>query len=44
MFNTFNHASFGQPSATPDTPATFGRVTGTAIGPREMQFGLKFYF
>ena len=43
MFNAFNHASFGQPVSAPDNP-NFGRVTGTAVGPREMQFGLKFYF
>jgi len=43
MFNAFNHASFGQPVSTVDNP-NFGRVTGTAVGPREMQFGLKFYW
>jgi hypothetical protein len=44
LFNAFNHASFGQPNAGPDSGAAFGRVTSTATGPREMQFGLKFYF
>ena len=44
LFNAFNHASFGQPNPNPDAGAAFGRVTGTAIGPREMQFGLKFYW
>ena len=43
LFNAFNHASFGQPVAAPDN-ASFGRVTSTAVNPREMQFGLKFYF
>jgi hypothetical protein len=43
LFNAFNHASFGQPISAPDNP-NFGRVTSTAIGPREMQFGLKFYW
>lgn len=44
LFNAFNHASFGQPNASPDSGAAFGRVTSTAVGPREMQFGLKFYW
>ncbi len=43
LFNAFNHTSFGQPISAPDNP-NFGRVTSTAVNPREMQFGLKFYF
>jgi hypothetical protein len=42
-FNAFNHANFGQPSATVNIPATAGRIFGAAPG-RQMQFGLKWLF
>ena len=44
LFNAFNHTSFGQPNPNRDAGAAFGRVTGVAVNPREMQFGMKFYW
>jgi hypothetical protein len=43
-FNVFNNVNYGLPSANVNTPASFGRITSTIGNPREMQFGLKFYF
>lgn len=41
--NALNHPIFGTPNSTfGDT--NFGRITGTAVDPRQMQLGLKFYF
>ncbi len=40
MFNALNHPVFGSPNATVGN-AQFGRVTGTANGPRQTQFALK---
>ncbi len=42
-FNALNHPIFGSPNATVGN-AQFGRVTGTANGPRQMQFALKLLF
>ena len=44
MFNAFNHASFGPPGRSLATPATFGLITSQATLPRNIQFGLKFFF
>ena len=44
LFNAFNHTSFGQPSPNPDNPNFRPCDFGTAVNPREMQFGLKFYW
>jgi len=45
FFNLTNTPSFSTPSFTNfrDTK-NFGRITGTVSSPREIQFGLKFYF
>jgi hypothetical protein len=42
-FNIFNRVIFGTGNANLNA-STFGLVTGTANGPRDMQFGLKFYW
>jgi hypothetical protein len=44
FFNAFNHASFGPPGRTLATPSTFGLITSQTTPPRNIQFGLKFYF
>jgi hypothetical protein len=40
LFNALNHPVFGSPNTTVGN-AQFGRVTGTANGPRQTQFALK---
>ena len=40
LFNALNHPVFGSPNATAGN-AQFGRITGTANGPRQTQFALK---
>jgi hypothetical protein len=40
FFNALNHPVFGSPNTTVGN-AQFGRVTGTANGPRQTQFALK---
>jgi outer membrane receptor protein involved in Fe transport len=42
VFNLFNHANFLLPNNQADS-ALFGKIFG-ASDPRQMQFGLKFYF
>jgi hypothetical protein len=42
-FNLFNHPVFGQPANTAGV-ANFGRIAGTTIDARELQFALKFYY
>ncbi|HTG61675.1 MAG TPA: TonB-dependent receptor [Terriglobia bacterium] len=55
FFNTFNHPNFANPSGDITNPGSFGKVFSTiqpilGLGsggpgdPREIQFGLKFYF
>ncbi len=44
FFNLLNHASFGPPGRSLATPATFGLITTQTTPPRNIQFGLKFYF
>ncbi|MGP0073644.1 MAG: carboxypeptidase regulatory-like domain-containing protein [Bryobacteraceae bacterium] len=44
FFNAFNHAQFSNPFVAVDTPATFGQITTTSVGPRIIQFALKYYF
>ena len=43
MFNAANHAQFTQPAINLESPATFGKITGTR-DPRIMQFVLKYGF
>src|SRR5262249_21757676 len=43
-FNVLNHPSFGNPNTDFTDSSTFGRVTGTASSPRQLQFALKFKF
>jgi hypothetical protein len=44
MFNAFNHASWGPPGRDITNPAAFGQITGQVQNPRNIQFGLKYYF
>jgi hypothetical protein len=43
FFNAFNHPSFGQPNLTVGS-ASFGIIRSQRTSPREIQFGLKFYW
>jgi hypothetical protein len=40
IFNVFNQVNFGAPSATLNSPASFGRLTSAAPA-RQVQFALK---
>lgn len=44
MFNAFNHASWGPPGRDITNPGGFGQITGQVQNPRNIQFGLKYYF
>ncbi len=41
--NTFNHPVFGTPNTAVDDPS-FGTISYTSNGPRQVQLGLKVYF
>jgi hypothetical protein len=41
--NAFNHPVFGTPDTTLGED-NFGKISYTAIGPREVQLGFKFVF
>jgi hypothetical protein len=43
MFNAWNHTQYG-PANLSMTSANVGRITSSLIGPRRMQFGLRFRF
>jgi hypothetical protein len=43
FFNAFNHPQFNNPNTNVSNP-TFGRITGTSVNPRIIQFGLKVNF
>jgi hypothetical protein len=43
-YNVLNHPSFGNPNADFTDKQTFGKVTGTSSGAREMQFAVKLIF
>ncbi|MCX6593301.1 MAG: TonB-dependent receptor [Acidobacteria bacterium] len=43
-FNMFNHAVYGVPNNNFSNGAQFGRVTGTANQPRQLQLGGRFVF
>jgi len=42
-YNAFNHPVFGSPNTSVDDPS-FGTITYTSNGPRQVQFGIKFNF
>ena len=44
FFNLFNHVSFAPPPRSISTPGTFGAIGSQLQNPRNIQFGLKFYF
>lgn len=44
MFNALNHASWGAPGRDITNPAAFGQITGMVQNPRNIQFGLKYFF
>ncbi len=44
MFNALNHASWGPPGRDISNPAAFGQITSQVQNPRNIQFGLKYYF
>ena len=41
--NAFNHPVFGTPNTSVDDPS-FGQITSTSVGPREVQLAIKFNF
>ncbi len=43
MFNAFNHTNFANPNTSVEN-VNFGRTFSTSVGPRSIQFGLKFYW
>jgi hypothetical protein len=44
FFNALNHASWGPPGRDITSPTSFGQITSQVQNPRNIQFGLKFYF
>jgi hypothetical protein len=44
FFNVLNRVVFGSPSGNLNAPATFGRISGQANSPRNIQLGLKYVF
>jgi len=42
--NVFNHVLMGSPSLSLTGPTTFGRITGQANTPRNMEFGFRLHF
>jgi hypothetical protein len=44
VFNLFNRTTFNNPNSDINDPASFGRVTGQANTPRNMQFAIKLNF
>ena len=43
-FNLFNQVNYAKPGQNVSAPASFGKITGTAGDPREIQLAVKFYF
>ena len=41
--NVLNHPVFGDPN-TSFGSTSFGQITGTKVGPRQMMFGVKYHF
>jgi len=44
LFNAFNHVSWGAPGRDITNPSAFGQITSQVQNPRNIQFGLKYYF
>jgi hypothetical protein len=44
LFNALNHASYGPPGRDITSPTSFGQITSQIQNPRNIQFGLKYYF
>jgi len=44
FFNALNHASWAPPGADISNPAGFGAIGSQVQNPRNIQFGLKYYF
>jgi outer membrane receptor protein involved in Fe transport len=44
FFNTFNHPQFTNPASNVASPSTFGVITTTSVGPRIIQFALRYAF
>jgi hypothetical protein len=44
FFNALNHVSWVPPGLNINTPATFGAIGSQVQSPRNIQFGLKYYF
>ncbi|MBL8178458.1 MAG: hypothetical protein JNK48_27540, partial [Bryobacterales bacterium] len=44
FFNVLNHVSYGPPGRDITAVGTFGQITSQVTQPRNMQFGLKYYF
>jgi len=42
--NVLNHAVMANPALSITSPTTFGRITGQANTPRNMEFGLRIHF
>ena len=42
--NVANHVAMANPTLTVTTPTTFGRITGQANTPRQMELGLRLHF
>ncbi|HTS27883.1 MAG TPA: carboxypeptidase-like regulatory domain-containing protein [Bryobacteraceae bacterium] len=42
--NVFNHNVLSNPTLSLTTPTTFGRITGSASTPRNMEFGIRLHF
>ncbi|HWQ52188.1 MAG TPA: TonB-dependent receptor [Bryobacteraceae bacterium] len=44
FYNLLNHTSFGPPARATTSPGTFGQITSQTTPPRNIEFGLKFFF
>ena len=44
LFNAFNNVSWAPPGANIGNPATFGVIGSQVQAPRNIQFGLKYFF